>query len=221
MEGRDLDSYLAKFRTLEAKGGYGLNEEGTLNLLRRGLPDALGKEIIRTDNPQTYNEWEVAAHKNHDIWLKLTSLYPKKNEKTKFGKTESQWRCTFPPKTQHQPKRSDGVVPMDVDRINRTLTEEQKTTMIKEGRCFQCGNRGHMPKGCPTRSQPSSSNDQPKNKPQHAKVTKVEEVEEDSDNEEQEEDPKLGVDQVINSINAMTDEERKDFLTKAFAQKGF
>ena len=33
MEGRDLDSYLAKFRTYANKAGYGLNEEGTLDIL--------------------------------------------------------------------------------------------------------------------------------------------------------------------------------------------
>jgi hypothetical protein len=61
----------------------------------------------------------------------------------------------------------------------------------------------------------------PQNKPQKARAAKVEEAEEDSDDEEPVEDPKIGVDQVINSINAMTDEEREDFLTKAFASKGF
>ena len=34
--------------------------------------------------------------------------------------------------------------------INRTLTEEEKTTMLKEGKCFRCGNKGHMSKACVT-----------------------------------------------------------------------
>ena len=32
MQGIDLDFYVARFKTLAAKAGYGLNEEGTLNL---------------------------------------------------------------------------------------------------------------------------------------------------------------------------------------------
>ena len=32
MQGIDLDSYVARFKTLATKAGYGLNEEGTLNL---------------------------------------------------------------------------------------------------------------------------------------------------------------------------------------------
>jgi hypothetical protein len=99
----------------------------------------LGKKIIKTDNPQTYNEWKVAAHKNHNIWLRLLSLYPNKGQKTKFRKTEGQWHCTITLKTQHWPRKSDGVVPMVVDPlgwINHTLTEKEMTTMMKEGRCF-------------------------------------------------------------------------------------
>jgi hypothetical protein len=99
----------------------------------------LAKEIIKSDNPQTYNKWEVAAHKHHNIWMRLSSLYPSKGQKTKFGKTEGQWCRTFSPKSQMPPKRSDGVVPMQVDPpgwINRTLTEEEKTNLMKEGRCF-------------------------------------------------------------------------------------
>ena len=102
--------------------------------------------------------------------------------------------------------------------INRTLMEEETTTMMKEGRCFRCSNKGHMSKACPTCPSPSPSSNTPKNKPQHTRATKVEEVEEEDDEEPE---AKLGVDQVINSIHAMTEEERKDFLMKAFAQKDF
>ena len=98
--------------------------------------------------------------------------------------------------------------------INCTLTEEEKTTMMKEGRCFRCSNKGHMSKVCPTRPTPSSSSQTTKNRPQHAKATKVEEVDEEDDEEPE---TKIRVDQVINSIHAMTEEECEDFLMKAFA----
>ena len=71
---------------------------------------------------------------------------------------------------------------------------------------------------CPTCPLPSSTSNTPKNKPQHARTTKVEEVEEEEDEEQE---TKLGVDHIINSIHAMTMEEREDFLMKAFAQKYF
>ena len=73
-------------------------------------------------------------------------------------------------------------------------------------------------KVCPTHPSPSSTPNTPKNKPQHARTAKVKEVEEEDDEEPE---TKLGVNQVINSIHAMTEEEREDFLTKAFAQKDF
>jgi hypothetical protein len=181
----------------------------------------LGKNVISKHNPQTWHKWENMTHTEHNVWLRLSSLYPKKQEKTKFGKTESEWRRSFKPKGQSHGKGSRGAVPMMVDPlgwINRTLTEEEKTTMLKEGRCFRCGNKGHMSKVCPTRPSPSSTSNTPKNKPQHARTAKVEEVEEEDDKEPE---TKLGVDHIINSIHAMTMEEREDFLTKAFAQKDF
>jgi predicted nucleic acid-binding Zn-ribbon protein len=225
MEGRDLDSYLTKFHTLAAKAGYGLNEEGTLNLMRRGLPAELGKEIIRRENPQMWNEWERAAHNEHDVWLKLKSLYPSftpKKEKFHFGRTEGEWHCTFKGKG-HYTHPNNRMVPMDtsVDCINRTMTDDEKTRMIREGRCFQCGNKGHMSKGCPTCSSnpPSySPNASTSNTGyvQHARKVKVEEEEEE---EEEPKETKMGVNQVINSINAMNDDEKEDLLMKAFAQK--
>ena len=159
------------------------------------------------------------AHAEHNVRLRLSSLYPKKQEKMKFGRTESEWHRSFKPKGQSHGKGSSGTVPMVVDPpgwINHTLTEEEKTTMMKEGRCFRCGNKGHMSKACPTC--PSSTSNTPKNKPQHTRTTKVEEDDEEDDEELK---AMLGVDQVINFIHAMTEEECEDFLTKAFAQKDF
>ena len=84
---------------------------------------------------------------------------------------------------------------------------------MKEGRCFRCGNKGHMSKACLTRSQPFPFSNTSKNKPQHAKATKVKKV-----NKKDDEEPeiRIGVDQIINFINAMTEKECKDFLMKAF-----
>ena len=102
--------------------------------------------------------------------------------------------------------------------VDHTLTKEEKTIMMKEGRCFRCGNKGHMSKVCPTHLPPSSSSNTSKNKPQHTRATKVKEVDEEDNKEPK---TKIGVNQVINSIHAMTEKECKDFLTKAFAQKDF
>ena len=98
--------------------------------------------------------------------------------------------------------------------INRTLTEEEKTTMMKEGRCVRCHNKGHMSKACPTCPSPSFTSNTLKNKPQHARATKVEEIDEEDDEEPE---TKLRVNQVINSIHAITEEKCENFLMKAFA----
>jgi hypothetical protein len=230
MEGRDLDSYLAKFRTYAAKAGYGLSEEGTLDTLRAGLPDELGKEIIKRHNPQTWDDWVAAAHTEHDVWLRLKMLYPSwkssKDSRTRFGKPEGVWRRSFnmkpkPPIPQHQNQhRNNAVVPMDVDRIGRTLTEDEKQQLLREGKCFRCTGKGHISKNCPTKgstSAPSNKTNRSQSSqgpPAYIRTTEEEET-------KQEKEAKIGVDQVIDSINTMSAEEKEEFLEKAFAQKGF
>ena len=89
---------------------------------------------------------------------------------------------------------------------------------MKEGRYFRCGNKEHMSKACLTCSQPFPSSNTSKNKPQHAKATKVKKVNKKDDEEPE---TRIGVDQVINFINAMTEEKCKDFLMKVFTLKNF
>ena len=102
--------------------------------------------------------------------------------------------------------------------VDHTLTKEEKTIMMKEGRCFRCGNQGHMSKVCPTHPPPSFSSNTSKNKPQHTRATTVEEVNEESDEKPE---TKIEVNQVINFIHAMTEEECENLVMKAFTQKDF
>ena len=121
MQGIDLDFYVTRFWTLAAKSRYGLNEKGTLNLFWWELPDMLGKTIISKHNPQTWHEWENMAHTEHNLWLRLNSLYPQKPEKTKFERSEGEWQCIFKPKGPSQGKGSGGAVPIVVDPLLRLL----------------------------------------------------------------------------------------------------
>ena len=73
--------------------------------------DALAKNIISKHNPQTWHEWENMVHAKHDVWLRLSSLYLKKPERTKFGRTKSEWHRSFKPKGQSHGKESGEVVP--------------------------------------------------------------------------------------------------------------
>jgi hypothetical protein len=41
--------------------------------------------------------------------------------------------------------------PMDLSAIRRQLTQEEKTTRLREGRCLYCGGLGHMARECPNK----------------------------------------------------------------------
>ena len=53
-----------------------------------------------------------------------------------------------PKKTFAFPKQQDPNT-MDIDR----LTTEERTTLMKEGKCFKCRKQGHLSRDCPTRNQ--------------------------------------------------------------------
>jgi hypothetical protein len=46
---------------------------------------------------------------------------------------------------------------MDVLAFTSRLTDSERTRMIRQGLCFQCGDHGHISKNCP-----SKGNNQPK-----------------------------------------------------------
>jgi hypothetical protein len=58
---------------------------------------------------------------------------------------------------------NDKTVPMQVDppefmRVYRTYTDMDKSRLKEEGRCFNCGNRGHMARNCPREKKPQTKN---------------------------------------------------------------
>ena len=62
------------------------------------------------------------------------------------GKTNEP-KKEMPKKTFTFPKREWNPDAMDIDR----LTAEERTLLMKEGKCFKCRKQGHLSKDCPPR----------------------------------------------------------------------
>jgi Zinc knuckle len=82
---------------------------------------------------------------------------------------------------------------MDIDTIKTgKLSEEEKTKLSKEGRCFRCKKLGHISRNCPDKGKNykprNESGQYVRDKPK-ARVTEVEEPQEDEVEEEPKEKP--------------------------------
>jgi DNA-directed RNA polymerase specialized sigma24 family protein len=101
---------------------------------------------------------------------------------------------------------------MDVDRIKASLTDDEKTQLMKEGKCFRCKKKGHMSRACPTHP----------NKPLTQR-TRAALEEEEAEEEEDVGSPSgtTNVDQILASITSLSEEQREEFLEKAFSSEDF
>jgi hypothetical protein len=61
MQGEDLDAYITKYEGLVLEAGFNLRDRLCLKMFTDGLPHDLYRDILRLDNPRSYDEWKDAA----------------------------------------------------------------------------------------------------------------------------------------------------------------
>ena len=135
----NFDEHLAKFKLLVSQSG--LDESAVLiDLFQETLPVGLQRPILLSENPPTTLQgWYNKASTFHGNWKRTQRLLGR-------GKNTEQRKET-PKKTFTFPKRERNPDAMDIDR----LTTEERTALMKEGKCFKCRKQGHLSKDCPTR----------------------------------------------------------------------
>jgi hypothetical protein len=145
----DLDGYIATFKHLAREAGYDTTNSATINMFAHGLDKPLLDKVLRRDaQPSTLQEWIDAAKREVKKAQFRQALMEPTRQKYKWVQRPQ------PRHNGHYRHRNDEVVPMDVDpptftRVNRAYTEADKNRFQKEGRCYNCDQRGHMAKDCP------------------------------------------------------------------------
>ena len=161
-EGR-LDDYITKFQDLATCTGLELNGPGTLRMFAQGLPGLLASKCIGHDSPDNFPQWVQSSQRHHKNWLQIQSLKehsPFQQPKQQPGQSPfmNWWNRNNTQVQQHNSQtiqqyctpRTDPDA-MDVDAIRKATTDTEKECYCHEGRCFGCGNQGHLSRDCPNK----------------------------------------------------------------------
>ncbi len=115
----------------------------TLDLFQNGLPNNLIWNCVKFNHPYNWATWTDSAHQQHEEYIQLSNRL--KGNKV-MGGTHKQWTNAL---THWQDPNA-----MDLSRTQAqaTMTKDKKTKWIKEGKCFQCDQKGHISHYCPQRN---------------------------------------------------------------------
>ena len=133
-----FEEHLAKFKLLVSQSGLD-KSAAVADLFQETLPLGLQRPILLSEKPPvTLQEWYNKANTFHGNWRKTQQVLgrgkPIETKKETLRKTFS-----FP--RQRDPNA------MDIDR----LTTEERTLLMKVGKCFKCRKQGHLSRDCPPR----------------------------------------------------------------------
>ena len=178
MEGGNLDTNIAKFKRLTWLASYDLQNQMVLDQFGSGLTSGLYIAIVNSaKEPQNWTKLTWAAHKYQQKYLLIHSSLgmrgPKDSKPRKKPQMAEQWKAAWKNKGARNPDTMDTTP----DHIQaRKIDADERTELMKAGKCFTCKKQGHLSCDCPQRPPPCPHTNA------HASTLQIEEV--NSNNEE-------------------------------------
>ena len=156
MENGDLTSYIAKFERLSRIAGYNLQDQMVLDQFGSGLTSGLYIAIVNSpDEPRTWTEWTCSAQKYQQNYLLIRSSLGMRNPKDlktrKKPQTAEQWKSAWKNKPSRDPDAMDTTLGQT---RARKIDVDERTELMKAGKCFTCKKQGHLSRDCPQRPPP-------------------------------------------------------------------
>ena len=136
----DIVAFNSKFSTIAYRAN--LDDDADIQYYMRAIKPALRSRILNMDTvPNTINKWQEKAALFDAHWR-----YNREIEK------ETTSRRTFTPRSIQSSRRPDPNA-MQVD----ALSISQRDVYMKEGRCFGCGQTGHIQRACPLKGRKATT----------------------------------------------------------------
>jgi hypothetical protein len=145
-----ITEHNSRFRLLVSQ--IGMKDSPALtDLYRETLPWGLQSPIIRSEHPpKTLEEWYTKATNFYVGHQKAQRLFRKRDKPTTTSSAPpAQKQFSFPEKKDPNA--------MDIDR----MSIEERTRLMKEGRCFRCKLFGHLSRDCPNKGQNTTTTTTP------------------------------------------------------------
>ena len=151
MEKGELDTYIAKFERLARLAGYSLQDQMVLDRFGSGLNPGLYASIINNLDPRTWLDWTRAAQKYQQMYLLIRSALGLKTGNTtqkprKKLQTPEQWKAAWNNRRSSNPNAMD-TTPGRTRA--RKIDADERTELMKAGKCFTCKKQGHLSRDCP------------------------------------------------------------------------
>jgi hypothetical protein len=218
MVGLEVDEYVAEFELLVLEAGWKLDDEGTMELFKDGLPQWLTKRMLlmREHRPDTLKGWIQSVQEEiaREVELRTTlgSRRGSGREATRLARQGGQ-----PTK-----KRDPNAMDVDVNLVRTSpLSPEERARLLKERKCFNCKKEGHQARNCPSKRKPSPGERKKKKSSSKARTAQIEEIddrEEEEESKEPVEETPPAYDSLVRQVRALKNKEREALLDDLASQ---
>jgi hypothetical protein len=190
MVGDQLDEYNTTFNHLLRKCGWNRDEQGTMQLYRRGLMASLLRRMLdQDDHPTMLNGWQDLAIKYQGRWLEACHELAQRDSKDLSKQKAYLLQLLNKKRTQPHICPEDH---MDVDVME--VSEGNKEKRV----CYHCKLPGHLRKDCQKRLAKEAKARKPQTQAHQAEV--IDEEKEDT------------LTTMRKNIKAMKESKKRDFL---------